>query len=59
MFSAVPHEHYFEKCFPQKTAALTRVAYVAHQLRSFFLHVLDTESISAIASIIGFEKNQR
>ncbi|MGN8111488.1 hypothetical protein ACTJLB_26130 [Paraburkholderia sp. 22098] len=59
MFPAVPHEHYFEKCFPQKTAALTRVAHVGHELRSFFLHVLDTESISAIASIIGFEKNQR
>jgi len=59
MFSAVPHEHYFEKCSPHKTAALTRVACVGHERGSFFLHVLDTESISAIASIIGFEKNQR
>lgn len=59
MFSAVPHEHYFENCSPQKTAALTRVAYVGHEHRSLFVHLLDTESISAIASIIGFEKNQR
>lgn len=59
MFFAVPHEHHFEKCSPQKTAALTRVAYVGHELGSFFLHLLDTKSISAIANIIGFEKNQR
>jgi hypothetical protein len=59
MFSAVPHEHHFEKCSPHKTAALTRVAYVGHEHRSLFVHLLDTESISAIAGIVGFEKNQR
>jgi hypothetical protein len=54
-----PREHYFENRFPQKTTALTRVAYVGYELRSFFRHVLDIESISAIASLIGFQKNQR
>jgi len=32
---------------------------VGHELRSLFVHLLDTESISAIAGIVGFEKNQR
>ncbi|CAH2902598.1 MAG: hypothetical protein PCALPYG88_5951 [uncultured Paraburkholderia sp.] len=59
MFPAVPHEHHFEKCSPHKTAALTRVAHVGHEHRSLFVHLLHTESISAIASIIGFKKNQR
>lgn len=59
MFSVVPHVHYFEKCSPHKAAALARVAHVGHEHRSFFVHVLDTEPISAIASIIGFGKNQR
>jgi hypothetical protein len=49
-------EHYFENCSPKKTAALTRVACVGHELRSFFLHVLDTESISESRASLASRK---
>jgi hypothetical protein len=49
-------EHYFENCSPKKTAALTRIACVGHELRSFFLHVLDTESFSESRASLASRK---